>query len=322
MLDPGGYADMPYMAALPNGEIISTLTISRKEEGARDQTIAILKSRDKGESWGLPVFIEPFSGPEASWAMPFVDKGRLWLFYLYNARNIRRWPLTEGGARTRVDLLGDLAVRYSDDNGRTWSRRILIPVPRTAIDRRNGFKGRETILWTTGAPRKFGDYIYIGLSKGGRSYRRRILPETEAFLLRTKNPADPRSYELLPKGEHGFRAPDNSPVAEEPDFVRLPGGGIYVVFRTTAGKLAQAVSRDGGATWRIDWARHTDGTPLKHPRAKARLFRTSDGRYLLWFHNNAHRSWYHRNPAYISCGVLTKGDLRWRAPGPSFMTLT
>ena len=103
-------------------------------------------------TWSEPRPLEPAAGPEASWAMPFVKNDRLYVVYTYNTRDRRRWPLEGGGHRTRVDTIGDLALRYSDDNGDTWSDRIIVPIPRTAIDREIGFGGEETIFWMSGAP--------------------------------------------------------------------------------------------------------------------------------------------------------------------------
>lgn len=308
-----GYSDMPYMVALPNGELFATLTISDGREGNDDQHIVAMRSKDGGKNWSEPVAIEPADGPEASWAMPYFEGGRLWIFYTYNTRDVRSIPLVDGGTIGRVDMLGDMAVRYSDDFGSTWSDRIIVPIPRTDIDRENGFEGRETIYWMSGAPVRIGDEIYIGLSKA-ISRKDGIVAVTEAFLFRTKNPVDPQAWELVPKGARGLRAPDGSEVAEEPVLVEIGNGGLYVVFRTTSGKLAQAVSLDGGTTWDVNWARHTTGAPVRNPRAQPKVYRLSDGRYVLWFHNNADRGFLNRNPVWMSCGEYKGGKLLWGEP--------
>jgi len=314
MMDTG-YSDMPYMVVLPNGEILSTLTVSDGKEGNDDQHIVIMISADGGYTWGTPIPLEPADGPEASWAMPYLDGNRVYVFYNYNVRDVRYWQLNDNDKRPRVDLLGELAVRYSDDYGLTWSDRVIVPIPRTQIDAENGFNGEETIFWLAGAPVKIGGYIYMGLSKGGFSEIGNILPQTEGFLLRTTNPLDPDSYELLPEGERGFTNPDKfNSVSEETSLVEIGEGGIYVVFRTTTGKLAQAVSMDNGQTWQTDWARYTDGRPVNNPRAKAKVFRLNNGTYILWFHDNDNRSWFNRNPVFLSCGVQTQNGLRWGEP--------
>src|SRR5690606_16614821 len=51
-------------------------------------------------------------------------------------------------------------------------------------------------------------------------------------------------------------------------------------------------------------------------RACPAIWRTSDGRYLLWFHNNAVGTWEPgtRNPAWIAGGVEVDGDIHWSQP--------
>lgn len=183
----GAYADMPYMVKLPSGNIGMTLTVSDHKEGHDDQHIVWLVSDNKGISWTEPIPIEPPDGPEASWAMPYVENGRLFVFYTYNARNLRLWPFshTPGGI-PRVDMVGDLAIRWSDDEGKTWSDRLLVPVPRTSVDMRNGFGGQESVFWLSGAPVRIGEYLYLGLSKGGESSSRGPLSDTEAFFISNK----------------------------------------------------------------------------------------------------------------------------------------
>lgn len=103
------YADMPYLVKLPDGRLGMTITVGADREGASEQHVVWLSSRDNGATWSEPISLEPPGGPEASWAMPFVKDSRLYVVYAYNTRNRRAWPLSDGGARTRVDMLGDMA---------------------------------------------------------------------------------------------------------------------------------------------------------------------------------------------------------------------
>ena len=51
--------------------------------------------------------------------------------------------------KSRVDELGYFYMRYSDDDGRSWSAdRHLVPYPNTWIDRQNDFHGEHHIMWT------------------------------------------------------------------------------------------------------------------------------------------------------------------------------
>ena len=118
-----GYCDQPYVVKLADGTWLCVMTTGAGHEGNRGQHIVSTRSRDKGRTWGPLVDIEPAEGPEASWAMPFrTPGGRVYVFYTYNARNLREVLADTDYARRRVDTLGEYAFKYSDDGGRTWSR--------------------------------------------------------------------------------------------------------------------------------------------------------------------------------------------------------
>lgn len=315
MWDPG-YADMPYLTKLNDGTLLATLTISDGEEGFDDQHVILLESEDRGENWRIRSVIEPPEGPEASWAMPFHHQGSLGVVYTYNTQDLRRWPMTNGEWRSRTDMLGDLAVRHSFDDGRSWSERVVTDIPETDIDRQNGFAGKETVFWMSGAPINKADSILIGLSKGGETRPGDILPVTEAFLARSSAPFEKNSWQLLPSGSKGFQAPDGSSVAEEPSVTTLGDDGLYVVFRTATGMLGQAVSEDDGKSWRIEWARHVNGAIVANPRAKPVVKNLGDNRYLLWFHDNSSVGFDNRNPAVVSCGIGSEQTIKWEEPLP------
>lgn len=314
----GGYADMPYMAKLPDGRVGMVITVGSGREGAEGQHIVWLTSNDGGRTWSPPTPLEPESGPGASWGMPFVKENRIYVVYTYNTRNQRTWPYSEGGgASRRVDMLGDMALRYSDDGGLTWSKRIMVPIPRTYIDNRNGFKGAETIFWMSGAPVFVGDEIMLGISKGGQNNKSYILPDTEGFLLTSSNPEDPSSWRLLPKGDHGFKAPNGDGVTEEPSMAITRGGRLLVVMRTSSGKVLQAIRRIEGTeeeAFQLSWAKHVDGRDVANPRAKAMIHTFSNGQTILWHHNNDYRDFNHRNLVYVSCTVASSGEIRWSEP--------
>lgn len=315
MWDPG-YTDMPYVLKLSDGSLVSTLTVSDGEEGADDQHIILLASNDAGQSWEKRSVIEPPKGPEASWAMPFDHRGRLGVIYTYNTRNVRGWPLKEGGVRPRVDVIGDLAVKFSSDQGFTWSERIVTKLPRTAIDEINGFNQHESVFWLSGAPVTVDGEVSIGLSKSGETRLQNILPVTEAFIAVSSAPFSRDSWLLLPDGAHGLKAPDGSSVAEEPSLIRLETGEYYVVFRTTSGKLAEAIIDEKGQAQKVQWAKHDDGSVVRNPRAKAAVVDLLNDRYLLWFHNNSSQGFENRNPAFVACGRWTDQSMRWGPAKP------
>ena len=109
-------------------------------------------SLDEGKTWSDSLIdIEPADGPEASWVMPLVTpSGRVYAFYDYNGDRIDRLGDKDG---LRADMLGWYVYRYSDDGGRTWSRkRHRLPVRVTACDRGNDWEGKVQIFWGIGKP--------------------------------------------------------------------------------------------------------------------------------------------------------------------------
>ena len=99
--------------------------------------------------------IEPATGPEASWVMPLkVPSGRVYAFYTYNEDDLREVPnVASLSIRKRVDTLGAYVFKYSDDNGRTWSKeRYAMPVPAFGFDRTNNFEARHSSSGASASP--------------------------------------------------------------------------------------------------------------------------------------------------------------------------
>jgi hypothetical protein len=107
--------------------------------------------------------------------------------------------------------------------------------------------------------------------------------------------------------------------------VSLSDGTLYALYRTTDGYLCAATSRDRGlsftppayATYR------PGGRAIKNPRAFAFARRFSNGKYLLWFHNNGgeavhalpHWDYYQdRNPGWVCGGEERSGTIHWSEP--------
>jgi len=165
-----GYCDQPYVVVNEDGTWTCVMTTGEGGEGTRGQHIVSLSSADRGKTWTEPVSIEPADGPEASWALPLkVPWGRIYVFYTYNAENMREVVADTEYARKRVDTLGEFMFRFSDDNGRTWSaERFRIPVRLMDIDRGNPYGGRVLFFWGVGKPIVHDGAVYLGFSKVGR----------------------------------------------------------------------------------------------------------------------------------------------------------
>ncbi|MCF7974163.1 MAG: glycoside hydrolase [Phycisphaerae bacterium] len=106
-----GYCDQPYEVTLADGTWVCTMTTGTGHEGQTGQHIVSCRSRDRGKTWSPLVDIEPADGPEASWVMPYLTGyGRVYVFYTYNARNMREVIASTEYARKRVDTLGEFAL--------------------------------------------------------------------------------------------------------------------------------------------------------------------------------------------------------------------
>ena len=313
-----GYCDQPYVVVTRDGNWLCVLTTGKGEEGQKGQHIVSTISTDHGRSWSKLTDIEPAGGPEASWAAPLITpSGRVYVFYDYNGD--RLGPQTIGGkAIHRFDMLGWYVYKYSDDNGRTWcSERYRLPVRLTDCDRTNDWQGTTQILWGIDKPDVYGGSAFFAFTKLG-AY---MLDKGEGWLFRSDNiltERDPSRIEwrMLPEGEQGIRLPEFGSIQEEHNIVPLSNGDLYCIYRTTIGHPIHTHSRDGGRTWsKPEIATYTPGgRPIKQPRACPRLFRTSNGKYLLWFHNHGGTDFFGRNPAWICGGVERDGYIYWSQP--------
>lgn len=310
-----GYCDQPYVVIAKDGAWLCVLTTGEGREGDRGQHVVSARSEDRGETWSPLVPIEPADGPESSWAVPLITpSGRVYAFYDYNGDEVRALK----GRPIRADMLGWYAFRYSDDHGRTWSKeRHRLPVRVTACDRGNDWQGRVQIFWGIDKPKASDDAVLFGFTKLGRY----MLEQGEGWFFRSENiltEPDPAKIEwrMLPEGDRGVRREEFGSVQEEHNAVPLGNDRWFCVYRTTKGFPSQSISEDGGRHWSEPAPlRYEDGGPIfKHPRACPKLFRTNEGRYLLWFHNRGGTDFQGRNPAWIAGGRAEGKGIAWSAP--------
>lgn len=330
------YSDQPYVVVTNDGNWLCVLTTGKGVEGQGGQHIVSCVSTDKGKTWSALVDIEPASGPEASWVMPLkIPSGRVYVFYTYNGDNLRQVNSNSPGAAKRVDTMGAYMFKYSDDNGRSWSReRYEISMRKMRIDRENTHSGEVLFFWGVGKPiiTAKGSAIF-GFAKVGRWGDPGTMIESQGCFLRSDNiltERDPRKIQwtLLPDGDEGLRAP-KGPVSDEANLVELSDGSLYATYRTIDGYNCAAYSRDGGHTWTPPaYATYTPGgRRIKHPRAANFVRKFSNGKYLLWFHNHggeaAHTAewtdfktgyYRNRNPGWICGGVERGGYIHWSQP--------
>ena len=328
------YCDQPYVVITDDGTWVCVLTTSRSLEGDTSQNVVSTRSTDKGNTWSELVNIESTGPPESSWVMPLkVPSGRIYAIYVHNTDNLREVicdPIPERGMDQgrcrRVDTLGYFMFKYSDDHGQSWSKeRFEIPVRMANIDRENPYEGKVRFFWGVGNPIIDGGKAYFGFAKVGR-FGHGFMARSEGYFMCSENilnEEDPLkiSWELLPDGDVGLRAP-KGPVADEHNLTALNDGSLYCTYRSIEGHNCHAYSRDGGHTWDgPQYATYTPGGQLiKHPRAANFVWKASNGRYLLWFHNNGTK-WFNngpdlgnRNVAWMCGGKEKDGYIHWSQP--------
>ncbi len=319
-----GYCDQPYVVFTRDGDWLCVLTTGPGLEGDARQHVVSTVSKDQGKTWSPLVDIEPNGPPEASWVMPLtVPSGRIYAFYVHNSDNLREVPSPAGPPIKRVDTLGHLVFKYSDDDGQSWSdERYDIPLRTTEIDRNNATGGEVLFFWGVGKPKihEQEGAVYFGVAKVGNFVPNGFMDPSEGIFLKSDNiltESDPAKirWEMLPDGDVGLRAPCG-PIADEHNLVPLNDGSLYCTYRTIDGFLCHAYSRDGGHAW--DGPQHATYAPggrkIKHPRAANFVWKASNGKYLLWYHNHGGKYYMDRNPAWLCGGVERDGHIYWSQP--------
>jgi len=316
------YCDQPRIVVTKDGTWVCVLTTGTGIEGEPGQHVVATSSSDRGGSWSPLVDVEPPNKEITSaYAITLITPSdRIYAIYCYNGDAITTLP---GGKKIRADMQGWCCYRYSEDKGRTWSQRYRIPMRITAADRDNQWRGKLQMWWAIGTPAYFDDKVMFAFTKLGKY----ILQNGEGWFFRSDNvlgEIDPEKiqWQLLPDGDHGVRNAEFGSVQEEFDVVHLEKDDFYSVYRTTQGHAGSTYSRDGGHTWsKPDELRYQPGGRImKQPRACTKIWRTRNGRYLLWFHNNGTTTYNNglnsgsRNIAWLSGGQLKNGFMYWSQP--------
>lgn len=296
------YSDQPYIVKTDDGAWLCCITTAYAQEGDKSQHIISMRSADLGKSWSSPVNVEPSDGAEASYAVMFkIPSGRIYIFYNHNTDNIRRvkadaGPWAPDGYFSRVDSLGYFVFKYSDDHGKSWSKkRHPIPIREFDCDRDNNDGGKIRYFWNVGKPFAHDGCVYVPHTKVGRMGSG-FFAQNEGVLLKSANilsEPDPGKiiWETLPDGDVGLKTPPGGgPIAAEQSFSVLSDGSFFCVYRTIDGYPVFSYSRDGGHSWDIpEYMRYADGRLVKHPRAANFAWKCANGKYLYWYHNHGGR---------------------------------
>lgn len=309
-----GYCDQPYVVILPGGKWLCVFTTGEGAEGTGGQHIVSTLSEDHGRTWTKPVKIEKPGSESASWAMPYVTSfGRVYVFYDYNGDKIH--TLREQ-KNIREDMLGWYCYRYSDDEGKTWSRRYRLDVRKTNVDYANDWKGKVQILWGIGKPVDVDQGMMFAFSK----IRHYLLDDSEGWYFRcdninTEKDVSRLRFVMLPDGDNGVKNSAYGPVNSEQNLFQLNNGSLYCMHRTISGYPLESYSFDGGKSWTLPLPpRYETGIALKTPRACPRIWKCKNGKYLFWYHNHSGKTFADRNPVWISGGIEKDGKIYWGQP--------
>jgi hypothetical protein len=309
-------------------------------EANPDQRVVVARSLDEGRTWGAEIVIEA-SAPNyrvPAWIVSYVvpQTGRVYLFYWYNVNGT---PLRDAG---------DIFFKYSDDDGRTWSDRFRVGVPKTAMDDPIG----DIHGWNFGQPRLLPTgqvlmtYAKIRRSslypKGWRlDAQNQWQPEpgtdpatkpaneqggspndwcTEVFFIELSNiltETDPAKlkFRFLPEGGEGLWVPypeTDRHFGQEGTLVGLSGGRLLCVFRSRLGHPFYSISADRGARWsKPEVLRlRPGGEPFNQPCAPCPMSKLPDGRFVFLFHNVIPEGggWYPRDPLWIAVACEAPGE--------------
>lgn len=309
-----GYCDQPYVVVLPDRDWLCVFTTNTGAEGTGGQHIVSCLSSDQGKTWSATVQIEKPGKESASWVMPYItDYGRVYAFYNYNGDKIHE---LNGQKNIREDVIGWYCYKYSDDKGKTWSERYRMDVRKTEVDYANDWGGEVQIMWGIGKPVNVDNGMMFAFTK----IRKYMLDGSEGWFFRCDNintERDPSKlkWNLYPDSQYGIKNEKLGPINSEQNIFQLGDGTLYSMHRTISGHPAEAYSIDGGKSWSFPQVpRYENGIALKNPRACPRVWKTQNGKYLFWYHNNGGWNFGDRNPAWISGGIERNGKIIWGQP--------
>lgn len=344
--DRNGYYDSQNIVVVrgeDGPEYSVVLHHSENREGGPGLRLYSTRSTDRGRTWTALAPVEDDSRQSHDGYQLLhrtVDgRERIYLFYGWNVGS--QYPSGAGIGLTemkRTDMQLDEGywLRVSDDGGRSWGdRRWPIPVRRTAIDRRNPWRGATMGMFLCDKPSVIDGAVVIAFQKtvdgAGET------PGSEVFFLRSRNLLfvdDPleAEWETLPNGDTGLQAPGGDlRLGEEPHVLWLGQphrGRVLSLWRTETGRLATSTSDDCGESWApASWLTYDgepDGVPLRNPRGSITPFRLRDPapdgctQFAMLFYNNGRTErmgYVGRRTYWLTVGTVTPdGRIEWAQP--------
>ena len=276
-----GYADQPQCIVRENNAWICTVTHNPSHEGGAGEAVYVTSSNDEGETWTKPMPLEKVFKEQYAYSTLFESKftfndskfTRLYVIYVQNYQNITTLP--NGQKLAREDMMGGFFLKYSDNNGKTWSEKSYqIPVRKTKIDYANQWNGSTQLLWLVDKGFQHNNAAYVAFTKIGQYL---VTPPTSSWIIYSPNLAIAKTIEdiewkILPDDDDGIRSytdddvangcgvdgvGNNQCISSEPHIQPIGNNNnngdkddvakhVYVVFRTDGGFLGASVSHDFG----------------------------------------------------------------------------
>ena len=292
-----GYADQPMVLVRPDGSWLCAATHSPHTEGSGAEAVYTTVSNDRGKTWGQTKPLESFNGEQYAYATLFqssLPSGRVYVIFVQNYQNVSYDP--KYGNISRADMLGGYFLKYSDDNGATWSeQKWRVPVRASSIDAHNDFNGTVKMAWIVDKGFQVGSAAYFAMTKVGTYL---VSPPTSTWVLYSPNiataasPADIQ-WRTLPDEDHGIRCYNDSraaAVSSEGHVVPLDlnyfdrkapnissAQHLYTVFRTFQGFMGAQISHDAGQSFQDVPTPLAPGAPRSatrstHPWAAHRVY--------------------------------------------------
>lgn len=271
---------------LKNGRLLGIWT-GGFVESADNQSMLCHWSDNGGKTWSdFNIIDGPWweENKIASWGFPIYvpEQNRFYVFY-------------NKDIGTRIYQQGHLAMKYSDDGGVTWSREYKYAFAPGEFTPKNTDK--PPYWWVYQRPLRIGNSFIVGFTE--------ILPHepdiyfaTEVRFLSFDNivsSKDPASLVISTFPENGkpglrgaYTTGTNQSTLQEPSIVQLSDGRLFCVMRSGGGSPYFSLSSDNGKTWTPpSKLRYGDGgVALDQPLASCPIYKLSDSRYVLVFHNN------------------------------------
>ena len=298
--DVGGYYDGQSLSG--NENVVSLVFHhSHNHEGGAGLRLYHSTSRDCGKTWDEPRPVQDSLTCPSHDGYQFAHprkKDTLFLVYGFNPGKLH-YKTPKGNVdlpRGDMQLESGFHLKVSKDGGSSFSKKdYIIPVRRTAIDRANPWAGATMGAFHCDKPSVIGTNVYFSFQKtvegGGET------PFSEVFIMKSPNLLevdDPKdaTWETLPSGDVGLKWDSRLSLGEEPHVLSPDPSDpskLLVIWRTEAGILAYANSKDGGHSFEEPRALTYDGVRvMKNPRGSFTPHCFPDGSYLMIYYNNGH----------------------------------